>query len=767
MAEDKLLATNGLGKFYRALKTDAEKEDFRRHLRRYMHIYLPDCPFEVASTNRYTIFQEEASISARRFIKSHETIKYLSGIQVVITPEEEAQLSERKKDFSIVVSSRKKEANLFMGPARFANHDCDANARLVTTGQAGIEIIATKHIGVGEEITVTYGDSYFGEDNCECLCKTCEDNLVNGWAPADGSAPVKQSIEEGSLTPVQGYSLRRREEHSFNRGNSETPSLTPIARPKVSKASLRKVVRTADATPATDDGIVGSPLADALSRQRGQKRQRDSLLATPPITPAKRPKVLPEALLQISGSSSRQSSANIDDTVSSAAVESPTPRRSLFAESIEVVSGGVEDCEVGHDQMPTPEASQQSAESDAGESEIRDSIVVSSLNSTMEETKTTILKVEEPVSMEGLTLPTPEASMDSEEDEKVDETLATIVAIQEAETMADVANAADTIPVVQPPRRGRPRKNFGNGEPHGPAAQKPPKKASRRSGEHAGEEDGEEDDESDAPKRQRVPGDYTLTPLLLSEPETAWVICSVCSKAFVQHDAYFTRMSCPRCERHSKLYGYMWPKTEPESKGDKEERILDHRLVHRFLHAGDEAKIRGRKPAPWYTNNTADGDDQPRTGRETTDGNSSLGSGIWRKLQYMIKKEKAEQASKLAKSKGSKAPKAAEPATKAETAKAAKEAASRASEKAAKTTSAKRVAKVVKTAKTTKANKVTKVVKRGRTTKTAAAAKSTKPSGAARTAKAASAARVVKTAKAFRGPWRSGRPRLPSVRAEA
>lgn len=54
-AEDKLLATNGLGKFYRALKTDAEKEDFRRHMRRYMQIYLPDCPYEVAADRKSVV----------------------------------------------------------------------------------------------------------------------------------------------------------------------------------------------------------------------------------------------------------------------------------------------------------------------------------------------------------------------------------------------------------------------------------------------------------------------------------------------------------------------------------------------------------------------------------------------------------------------------------------------------------------------------------------------------------------------------------------
>ncbi len=167
-AEAKLLMTDGLRKYHQnSLKTAKEKDDFKAHLRRYMSIYLPDCPWEVNATNRYTIVSQEASVTARQFIKRNETVKYLSGIQVVITPEEEEEMALRKKDFSIVVSSRSKSASLFMGPARFANHDCDANARLVTRSQAGIEIIACKDIEVGDEITVTYGENYFGEDNCE------------------------------------------------------------------------------------------------------------------------------------------------------------------------------------------------------------------------------------------------------------------------------------------------------------------------------------------------------------------------------------------------------------------------------------------------------------------------------------------------------------------------------------------------------------------------------------------------------------------------
>jgi histone-lysine N-methyltransferase SUV420H len=92
----------------------------------------------------------------------------------------------------------------------------------------------------------------------------------------------------------------------------------------------------------------------------------------------------------------------------------------------------------------------------------------------------------------------------------------------------------------------------------------------------------------------RKPGDYVLTPLLLAQPASAWISCKVCDGFFVQLDAYFTRSSCPRCERHSKLYGYQWPKTDKEGKHDFEERVTDHRTVHRFIRPDEERAIRRR-----------------------------------------------------------------------------------------------------------------------------------------------------------------------------
>jgi len=162
-AEAELLALPGLKKFVDSLKTEKEKDDFRRHLKKYVAIYLPDCPFEVASTNRYTVVTHEAAVTARRYIKKGEVVKYLCGIQVIMTEEEEEHIKSSRRDFSIVVSSRNKSASLFLGPARFANHDCGANAKLMTTGSAGMEIIAVRDIEIGDEVTVSYG-TFFNFD---------------------------------------------------------------------------------------------------------------------------------------------------------------------------------------------------------------------------------------------------------------------------------------------------------------------------------------------------------------------------------------------------------------------------------------------------------------------------------------------------------------------------------------------------------------------------------------------------------------------------
>jgi histone-lysine N-methyltransferase SUV420H len=555
-----------------------------------MSIYLPDCPFEVNATNRYTIVSYEASITARRYIRRNESIKYLAGIQVAITPEEEAEMALRKKDFSLVVSSRNKCTSLFMGPARFANHDCDANARLVTRGHAGIEIIACRDIEVGEEITVTYGENYFGDDNCECLCRTCESAQINGWKSEDSNVALTRSIEGDPPSGSQGYSLRRRRrDETACDVASRTSSATPDIRPRILKRTKSQRMLGERAS------TVGSaaPEPDLNPSALGKRKRDIEALATPPVTPAKKQKhetthyeiipvgPRPESSLGSSEPDAAQSSglseaSNGDGILTEATTpgdESPSPiiyspkpmkiERPIQVLKQENITETYPVQQVS-DLIPDYNAPQANTTVEQGE------IVCSAAPISQSIDVGISILATPPSAARGPEAMTVGFLMDTKTPTK--ETVVCSNSPAQVELVPSKAMDPEPVTPVEPVRRrpGRPRNSEAPKKTT--SSPQPPK------GPH-----------------QRIPGDYTLTPLLLAEPEMAWIHCKNCNTAFVQQNAYFTKANCPRCERHSKLYGYIWPKTEPAGRGDDEERILDHREVHRYLDPAEEAKVRGRQ----------------------------------------------------------------------------------------------------------------------------------------------------------------------------
>ncbi|KDN71944.1 putative histone-lysine N-methyltransferase SET9 [Colletotrichum sublineola] len=720
-AERKLLATDGFRKFFAALKTDKAKDDFKRHMRRYTQVYLPDCPFEVNSTNRYTIVSHEAAITARRFIRRNETVKYLAGTQVSISPEEEREMTARKKDFSIIISARSKCASLFMGPARFANHDCAANAKLMTTSSATIEIIATRNIEVGEEITVTYAENYFGEDNCECLCKTCENRCTNGWAPAEGETVVKKSIEESA---VDGYSLRRRRRDDSTGPSSRTPSVTPNIRPRVSKSRVR------GGKSSRDSQAVGSPMSDTLSPDK--KLSFDSLV-TPPITPSKRRKISatqavtvpPEALVSSRDSSasgsvrsmSMLSGGNEDGSVTDITEpEKDTPEPTPGQKSSDLIKQ--EECEESTEQVLahaapfSPQrqgqrgtmaatAVETSASIQATSALASRSIPISSLcNPPSPPSKlkgrdttgwtaaaystsiTTTMTRQDRMSIaaavcnnidtqpavmsdastttgsgrSGLEsvrvdrIPFTKESFESSRQDRIMQTpkVEAVMSIEQdvsSNRKSDIVQALgvearvsteNPAPVTDDTRVCA---KVDETPVEAGAAGKPPAAAAVAAATAALKKRKYQRrtfiKETTPPAKTRTPGDYTLTPLLLSEPQTAWVRCMNCETAFVQQNAYYTKSSCPRCERHSKLYGYIWPKTERAGPQDKEERILDHRIIHRFLGRDEEARIRGRKRPTGGLSETVE-DDRVKDSGEGEDKAGLRRSGRMRKASIKL-----------------------------------------------------------------------------------------------------------------------------------
>ncbi|KAF3896747.1 Histone-lysine N-methyltransferase [Trichophyton interdigitale] len=519
-AEKKLLALPGLKKFTDRLRSDREREWFRRHLRKYISMYLPDCPFEVTTTNRYTVLTHEAAVSARKFIPSGHPVKYLSGTLVSITKEEENDLDLTKRDFSIVMSTRKKTASLFLGPARFANHDCNANAKLVTRGFESMEVVATQDIDIGDEITVSYGDNYFGEDNCECLCHSCELAQRNGWSSPTASRVnswVHSSSEFADTSEQPPSSSNGCEKHDLETDSEFSDGFLGKRRKVERKSSNLRLQESVDDTVDVDANAnqkSPSPVTNTCSPLAGDAEESND-------------STLPGG----NNTKNKCSTADIplcDEEVSAAC-------RASRDTSIENSSGqssgstAATSCPGSGDQAPLAPEAEESTTKEPGKTE-----------------KIPELQLKPPF---------PQIILGDSETDLSD--LSTVSEPVESETTNDAPR-----PKRKYKKRGLPL----------PVVEEPPI------------------------FKVRVPGDYTKTSVLLVQRCDRWVECQTCGDWFVQGEAYFTRKECPRCERHSKLYGYRWPKTDKEGRRDKEERVMDHRTIHRFLTNDDESRLdrRGR-----------------------------------------------------------------------------------------------------------------------------------------------------------------------------
>ena len=596
-AENKLLAVIGIKKFIDRLKTARERDDFQKHLRKYINIWLPDSPFEVATTNRYTITTQEAAVYARRSIRKGDTIKYLCGNLVAMTEEEEKDLDLTRRDFSIVMSSRKKTPSLFLGPARFANHDCNANARLTTTGTDGMQIVAVKDIHQDEEITVTYGEDYFGANNCECLCRTCELRGKGGWTV---SPKTPEPTREESVEP---YGFRRKRKYATSpTSTASTPDPETFQPAKRRRRSSTTDQSAPHSLSPRRKGRPPSKLKrrSALSRFSPELNDDDSAADTNLTASASASSpvpvvALPEAELKAgiqqplepSGKESfGDDTINIDqhlgrsqpqkvievltdsktppDATSQYDEPKTPPAKDLRSSQTSTVSTDVDSVFENEDADLAPVDTPSSAHS---ERQLSDTVkieraIVHDLEPKVLSVETTDVAIkEEPIEELQTTLNRSRNDEDNEDDEEASDSELSDLLSDE-----DFDDLRHCIIQRQKVRRSAKKRKLAPGkavcvEPEVPQI--------------------------------RYPNDYVNTPMLLAEPESKWVQCKTCSKVWVQQNAYYTRRECPRCERHSKLYGYRWPKTE-QLKGDRE-RIKDHREVHRFLDAEEEEDLKRKQ----------------------------------------------------------------------------------------------------------------------------------------------------------------------------
>lgn len=626
-AEASLLQLAGFKKYYSLLKTEREKEDFRRHMRKYINMWLPDCPFEVSTTNRYTIVTQEASTTARRPIKQGDTIKYLCGNLVAMTPEEEKDLDLTRRDFSIVMSSRKKTPSLFLGPARFSNHDCKANARLVTRGSDGMQVYAVRNIRVGEEITVNYGENYFGEGNCECLCGTCEAEGRNGWPGSSSiaissglSTPMTISEPEFEMTGPYHSSRKRRSDFdsdlSAGSMSSDDDERIPIKKRKSGtgkaissfgiestgalvqshplkvakpRSPLRQVLNVTDIVIPAEDGDEKTgqrlSLKDAGQHRKTTQGQDDILAAVRAAFAGFSATARPN-LQRSEGKRTAQKAHPGARSHSDSKIPYKFKSPFSFLTGITAAnSSGRKQSFLRARTIRSPLSSRKQSVQSSSLSSLQGSSSISEKDSTFDDR----------FRPDSSSATTPSAGLEGGIDWNLPPHLAFSPSSSGLTSLSSPLSSLPSIAEIDddepsPPtldsslsKRGRQRK-IGRIVPREPKLKpipRTPKKVRNL----------QRTIELDIPST-RTPGDYIRTHLLLGESFSRWVDCRTCSACWVQANGYQTRKECPRCERHSKLYGYQWPKTDKLGKGDDEERVVDHRTVHRFIPPDEEKEER-------------------------------------------------------------------------------------------------------------------------------------------------------------------------------
>ena len=627
-AEAALLQLVGFKKYINLLKTEREKEDFRRHMRKYINMWLPDCPFEVSTTNRYTIVTAEASTTARRPIKQGEAIKYLCGNLVAMTPEEEKDLDLTRRDFSIVMSSRKKTPSLFLGPARFSNHDCKANARLVTRGSDGMQVYAVRSIKVGEEITVNYGENYFGEGNCECLCGTCEAEGRGGWPGTNPSAtssglstPITMSEPGIEMTGPYHSSKKRMADYGSDLSagstslddDDETPtkkrksgtgraitsfgieatgSLVKYHAVKETKpgSPLRQVLNVTDIVIPAEDGNIepgrGLSLKNAGQHGKTTDGQDDILAAVraafagvgAPTRPEPRRSKAKRAKKR-AGKKAHSNARSCSD--SNIPYKFRSPFSFLTGISSTNSSGRKQNFLRAKTIRSSTSTTKQSVQSPSSSS-LQGSSSISEKDSTFDDR----------FRPNSSSATTPSAGFEGGIDWNLPPQLMLSPCSSGLTSLSSPLSSLPSIAAIDDddpssltihsiiPNRGR-QQYFGSlASKRKPIARKPKKNRGLQP-----------TIELDIPST-RTPGDYIRTHLLLGESFSRWVDCRTCSSCWVQANGYQTRKECPRCERHSKLYGYQWPKTDKLGRNDDEERVMDHRTVHRFIPPEEEKEER-------------------------------------------------------------------------------------------------------------------------------------------------------------------------------
>ncbi|KHN81102.1 Histone-lysine N-methyltransferase SUV420H1-B [Toxocara canis] len=182
--------------------------NFRDHLLRFLQMFDANAGFTIHRCTRYKAEKRHgAMLVVTKPWRKGDVIESLVGVIGELSADEELHLLRKDvNDFSVMYSTRKKRAQLWLGPGAYINHDCRPNCTFVANGPTAV-IQVLRDIAAGEEITCFYGDNFFGDNNERCECHTCERRNEGAFKSTKRIRKRNGSASEEQ----QGYVLRETE----------------------------------------------------------------------------------------------------------------------------------------------------------------------------------------------------------------------------------------------------------------------------------------------------------------------------------------------------------------------------------------------------------------------------------------------------------------------------------------------------------------------------------------------------------------------------